>query len=405
MIKTLDRYIFREMVPPFFLSIVVLLLVLVLQKLFRMSELMMAKDVNLASSLKVLLYIMPAFLVITIPMSLLVAALTAFSRMSTDSEITAMKASRVSLYHMIRPVFLFALLCFAATSATSLVLVPEANTALKSYLFDLVKSRVTIGLEPGVFSSTFSGMVMYVDKMDEQNNMEGVFISDERSAAEHYTIVARRGTLMADPRTLNVTLALQEGSILTAPRNGQSYPLMGFSQAKLFIDVKSSLAGRDSPGRSLEDMSLDELRREIGKTRSEGKPTYTQETELHKRLSIPFACLIFGLIGAPLGIRRSRSGKSAGVAIALFVFLVYYIVVGGATNLAETGKFPPPLAFWIPNSVMAVASLLFVLKKGHELNLGIGSALAKLYYGSRERNRKKTEAGLRNNDKGTRQLP
>ena len=403
MIKTLDRYIFREMVPPFFLSIVVLLLVLVLQKLFRMSELMMAKDVNLASSLKVLLYIMPAFLVITIPMSLLVAALTAFSRMSTDSEITAMKASRVSLYHMIRPVFLFALLCFAATSATSLVLVPEANTALKSYLFDLVKSRVTIGLEPGVFSSTFSGMVMYVDKMDEQNNMEGVFISDERSAAEHYTIVARRGTLMADPQTLNVTLALQEGSILTAPRNGQSYPLMGFSSAKLFIDVKSSLAGRDSPGKGLEDMSFDELRQEIRKTRSEGKPVYSQETELNKRLSIPFACLIFGLIGAPLGIRRSRSGKSAGIAIALLVFLLYYIVLGGATNLAETGTFPPPLAFWIPNAIMVLASLLFVLKKGHELNLGIGSALAVRWYRSRERNQKK--AGLQNNDKGTGRLP
>ena len=403
MIKTLDRYIFREMVPPFFLSIVVLLLVLVLQKLFRMSELMMAKDVNLASSLKVLLYIMPAFLVITIPMSLLVAALTAFSRMSTDSEITAMKASRVSLYHMIRPVFLFALLCFAATSATSLVLVPEANTALKSYLFDLVKSRVTIGLEPGVFSSTFSGMVMYVDKMDEQNNMEGVFISDERSAAEHYTIVARRGTLMADPQTLNVTLALQEGSILTAPRNGQSYPLMGFSSAKLFIDVKSSLAGRDSPGKGLEDMSFDELRQEIRKTRSEGKPVYSQETELNKRLSIPFACLIFGLIGAPLGIRRGRSGKSAGVAIALLVFLIYYIVLGGATNLSETGTLPPPLAFWIPNVAMVLASLLFVYKKGNEVNWGIGSALATRFYRSRERNQKKS--GPRNNDKGAHRLP
>lgn len=403
MFRTLDRYIFREMLPPFFLSTAVLLLVLVLQKLFRMTELVMAKDVSIASSLKVLLFILPAFLVITIPMSLLVAALTAFSRMSTDSEITAMRASRISLYHMIRPVFFFALLCFAATSATSLVLVPEANTALKSYLFDLVKSRVAVGLEPGVFSSAFSGMVMYVDKMDEQNNMEGVFISDERSDAEHYTIVARRGTLTADPRTLNVTLALQEGSILTAPRNGQTYPLMGFARARLFIDVKSSLAGKDAPGRGLEDMSVAELRQDIGKTRGEGKPVYAQETELHKRLSIPFACLIFGLIGAPLGIRRGRSGKSAGIAIALLVFLLYYIVVGGATNLAETGTFPPPLAFWIPNVAMAVASLIFVFKKGHEWNLGIGSAVSRIFYRNRERNSRK--AGPGNNDKGTRPLP
>ena len=87
--------------------------------------------------------------------------------------------------------------------------------------------------------------------------MEGVFISDERSAAEHYTIVARRGKLIADPRTLNVTLALQEGSIHTAPKNDQSYPLMGFARAKLFIDIKSSL-GRE--GRSRQELRRHERR-------------------------------------------------------------------------------------------------------------------------------------------------
>jgi len=392
MFRTLDRYIFREMAPPFFLSMAVLLLVLFLQKLFRMSDIVMAKEATLASTVQVLVYIVPSFLVITIPMSLLVAALTAFSRMSADSEITAMKASRISLYLMIRPVFLFALLCFAAAAATSLVLVPSANTALKAYIFDLVKSRATIGLEPGVFSSTFNGMVMYVDKMDAQDNMEGVFISDERADSEHYTIVARRGKLTADPRTLNVTLALQEGSIHTAPKNDQSYPLMGFARAKLFIDIQSSLAGKDAPGKSYEDMSVAELRQDIGKTHGEGKPAYSQETELQKRLSIPFACLVFGIIGAPLGIRRSRSGKSAGIAIALLVFLIYYIIVGGATNLAETGIFPPLLAFWLPNIVIALASLLFVFKKGHEVSLGLGHAIALRYYQAKERILKKSGA-------------
>jgi lipopolysaccharide export system permease protein len=392
MFRTLDRYIFREMMPPFFLSMAVLLLVLFLQKLFRMSDIVMAKEATLASTVKVLIYVVPSFLVITIPMSLLVAALTAFSRMSADSEITAMKASRISLYLMIRPVFLFALLCFAATAATSLILVPSANTALKAYIFNLVKSHATIGLEPGVFNSTFNGMVMYVDKMDAQDNMEGVFISDERAAAEHYTIVARRGKLTADPRTLNVTLALQEGSIHTAPKNDQSYPLMGFDRARLFIDIKGSLGGKDSPGRSYEDMSVAELRQEIGKARGEGKPAYAQETELHKRLSIPFACLIFGLLGAPLGIRRSRSGKSAGIAIALLVFLIYYIIVGGATNLAETGILPPLLAYWLPNIVIALVSLLFVYKKGHEVSLGLGHTVALRYYQLKERILKKSGA-------------
>ncbi len=384
MFRTLDRYIFREMMTPFILSMSVLMLVLILQSMFQMADLVVSKGATLLSTVKVIIYIMPSFFVITIPMSLLLAALTAFSRMSADSEITAMKASRFGLYSMIRPVFFFAVLACAATSFTSLVLVPNANTALKTYLFELVKSRALVGIEPGVFSSTFDGMVIYVDKMDSSNNMEGVFISDERSIKEPYTIVSKRGKLIADPQSLSVTLALQDGSIQTPPRDEKTYNLMGFNTAKLYLDIKSSLARQGAPGRSYEDMSTSELLQNIRQSRVEGKTTYSQYTELHKRLSIPFACLIFGLIGAPLGIRRSRSGKSAGIAIALLVFLIYYIILGGSSNLSQTGAYSSLVTFWLPNGIMMVLSVFFVILKGRDVNLMIGSRISSAYYKTKE---------------------
>ena len=112
MIKTriLDRYIFREILTPFFLSMATLTLVLLIQKMFKFAELVIAKGASFTAAVKLLAYIMPSFLIITIPMSLLVATLTAFTRLSTDSELTAMKASRVSLYSMLRPVLVFAFL-------------------------------------------------------------------------------------------------------------------------------------------------------------------------------------------------------------------------------------------------------------------------------------------------------
>ncbi len=389
MFRTLDRYIFREMVPWFFLSLSVLMLVLILQRMFQLADLVVSKGATLLSILKVLLYVMPSFFVITIPMSLLIAALTAFSRMSADSEITAMKASRVSLYRMIRPVFFFALLACTATSVTSLVLVPKANSALKKYLFEMIKERALVGIEPGVFSSTFDGMVIYVDKLDSSNNMEGVFISDERSPKESYTIASKRGKLIADPQSLQVTLALQEGSIQTPPRDQKNYSLMDFDTARLYLDIKSSLARQSTIGSAYEDMSTEELLRNIRQSRGAGKAAYVQYSELHKRLSIPFACLIFGLIGAPLGIRRSRSGKSAGIAIALFVFLLYYIVLGGAANLAQTGVYSSLVTFWLPNGIMTVLALLFVLKKGQDVNLMIGASLSAAYYKMKELLRQK----------------
>ena len=379
MAATFDRYIFREMVPPFFLSATVLLLVMILQKLFRIADLVVSKGATLASTAQVLLFVMPGFLVITLPMSLLVASLTAFSRMSSDSEITAMKASRISVYRMIRPVFVFALLTFGATAFVSLTLMPIANTALKAYLFNVIKTRATLGLEEGVFSSAFDGMVIYVDKIDPKNGMHGVFISDER-ASEPYTVTAKRGTLSADPQSLNVTLTLQDGSIHSPPRDDGSYSLMNFATAHIYLDIRNSLSGRETPGKDVQDMTGAELLRDIRNARAAGRPAFKEETELNKRLSIPYACFIFGLIGAPLGIRKTRSGKSAGLAIALLVFLAYYIVLGGATNLAETGTVPALRAYWLPNIVMTLLAFLFVYLKGQEIELGVGNALAVSWY-------------------------
>ncbi|HTG01672.1 MAG TPA: LPS export ABC transporter permease LptF [Nitrospirota bacterium] len=380
MLRTLDRYILRELMPPFFLTMAVLMLVLFLQKLFRLADLVVSKNAALLDTAKVLLFVMPSFLVITLPMSLLVAALTTFATLSSDSEITAMKASRISLYAMIRPVFLLSVLVFCATAATSLVLVPGANAALKAHVFNMVRTSAMVGIEPGVFNTTFDGMVMYVEKMDSVNRLEGVFIADERSAKDPYIIVSKRGNLIADTRNLNVTLALEDGTIHTQPRTETTYDLMGFAAARLYLDISNSLSRRGPPGKSFEDMSSQELLQNIALRKKDGQPAYSLETELNKRLSIPYACFIFGLIGVPLGIRRSRSGKSAGIAIALLVFLLYYVVLAGATNLAETGTVSAYGAFWGPNALITVAAVLFVLKRGREINFLVWDSIVLFYY-------------------------
>jgi lipopolysaccharide export system permease protein len=197
--------------------------------------------------------------------------------------------------------------------------------------------------------------------------------------------VARRGKLIADPQSLNVTLAMQEGSVHVPPKDEQAYSLMGFDSARLYLDINNTLVQRGSPRKGYEDFGSVELVREINRLRTAREPAYSAESELHKRLSIPFACLILGLIGAPLGIRRSRSGKSAGVAVALLVFLIYYIVLGTATNLARNGTVIPVLAYWAPNCVMVFAAGLFVLKRGSEADFMISHRINTLYYGIKSR--------------------
>jgi lipopolysaccharide export system permease protein len=129
-LRILDRYILREIVTPFFLSIAALTLVLFLQKMYRLAELVVSKGATVWSTVKVLGYIMPGFLVLTIPMSFLVATLTAFTRLCTDSEVTAMASASVSTndpagYAGVAT-FIVAPLC--------LLIAPKSNHALKVHL-------------------------------------------------------------------------------------------------------------------------------------------------------------------------------------------------------------------------------------------------------------------------------
>jgi lipopolysaccharide export system permease protein len=378
-IKVLDRYIFEELIPPFFLSMFIITLVLFIQKMFRLAELVVSKGVSITATLKMLAFILPGFLVITIPMSALVASITAFSRLSSDSEITAMKSSCVGLYRMLRPVAVFAFLAFSATALTSIVLLPAANTALKAHLFNMVKSQAMVGIEPGVFSSAFEGMVIYVDKMESLDHMEGIFISDEHSAKDPYTIVAKRGKLITDPQSFKVTLAMEDGAIYSLPRDEHKYHLTSFAAGSIFLNINRSVLPGGSTTTDYRDASIQTLLTDLRKLRGEGKPTFHIESELHMRLSIPFACLIFGIIGAPLGIRRARSGRSAGIAIALAVFFLYYVMIGTSQNLAETGSLSPAAAYWIPNAIIVMGSALLLHIRNNEINLGIVDRFAHFY--------------------------
>ena len=380
--KIIDRYIQRELFPPFFLSMAVLTLALFLQKVFRLVEFILSKGSSLAATGQLLLYILPAFLMFTVPMSLLVAALTAFSRLSSDSEVTAMRASRISLYAMIRPVMTVAIVLFLVTGALVHFITPHANYAFKAHLFNMVRARAMVGLEQGVFSSTFDGMVVYVDRMTSLDDMEGIFISDERSAAEPYVITARNGKLITSPESFRVSLVMDHGTVHLPPRQEGAYSLMSFTAGKINLDINRASLRRGSDGRDIDETDSLDLYHAMRSEQQAGRPTKEIEIELNKRMSIAYACLVFGLIGAPLGIRRTRSGKSAGIAIAIFIILVYYLVLGTGANLAETGTLPPLAAYWLPNGIITTVALAVVYKKGSEIHFGIahyaGVALRRL---------------------------
>lgn len=364
MLRLIDRYILREIALPFVMILLVLTFVLLMGKILQLMDLMINKGVGLLDIARLMLYLMPSFLMFTIPISLLIAILIAIGRLSGDNEITILKMSGVSLYRLSLPVFIASLAAFLLTAVTSLFLMPFGNLATKNLLFEMARQKASIGIREKVFNDDFRGILLYAERIPVQgDSLEGVFISDNRTGHEPSTIIARKAYLLSDPATLAITLRLERGSTHAVGRDHKHYRKMDFHYYDIRLDLPSSLAeGGKEVVKSSTEMTATELIATLRKAPVKDESFREMAIELNKKLTIPLSCLVFGLIGIPLGLRKNRSVRSRGFTIGLAVVLIYYLLRLSGEALVETGGLAPVIGTWAPNVIFAAGgALLFVL--------------------------------------------
>src|SRR5512143_72331 len=258
--KILDKYIIKEFLPPFFLGLLLFTFVLLINKVYRLTELVVNKGVSVWEIFRLISYIMPSFLTLTIPMAVLLAALVAFGRMSTDSEITAFKATGFSLYRLMFPVMALSVVAMVATAYFSLYLGPMKARNFKKDLFYLAKSRAAISIDEEVFNDSFKNLIIYAQKTPAANEMEGVFISDERDPKEPYVIIAQKGAIDVDLATGLAYVNLNSGSIHKKGNKPGSYQEIDFDTNRLSINLYEKFFKEEGPKKSKREMSLTELR-------------------------------------------------------------------------------------------------------------------------------------------------
>jgi lipopolysaccharide export system permease protein len=347
--NTIDRYLIREIALPFLFILLVLTFVLLMGRILQLMDLMVNKGVLFSDIALLILYLMPSFLVFTLPISLLFAIMMALGRLSMDNEITVLKASGVGLLQLARPVLLLGLVCFALTALTSYVLAPRGNSAAKTLLLDAARHKVTLGIKEKVFNDDFTGILLYADKAPVSGDyLEGVLISDQRLGTEPSTIIARRAYLISDPGSLTVALRLEGGSIHTVDRDLKNYRKMDFALYDVKLDLGSAMGDGSSNRKVSTEMSAREIMERLrgGSLKEEDRRELA--IELHKKLSIPASCLVFAILAVPLGIRRQRSAKSHGFTVALIVILSFYLLRLSGEALAETGRLHVVLGVWLP---------------------------------------------------------
>lgn len=370
--RRINLYVFREILTPTLLGLVVFTFILVMGRLPGLTEMVVNKGVPLGSIIKLFGYLLPTFLSITIPLSFLLGILLAFGRLSSDSEFIALKSTGISLYSLLLPVLCFAIACVVVTAGLTLYGEPLGKSAFRDQVFTIASDQASVGIEGGVFNDSFDGLIIYAEIMDnQQEQMLNVFISDERSAQEPANIFAQQGRFIHNPEYQTLTLRLNHGTIHHLTKGDKdSYQTIGFNTYDINLDLNKGLADAESRSKSLGEYSPGQLMTaKDNATENRQKNRYA--TELHKRISTSAAPLVFALIGIPLGLKSNRSGKGAGFALALGIALCYYVLLSLSGTFASKGVLPAAIILYLPNLLFFSAGTFFIHRTAIEKPLNL----------------------------------
>ena len=358
----LYRYLFREIAATFLFSLAVFTLVLFMGKVLQLAELVFINGVSLKNILRLFLYLLPSFSLVTIPMSFLLSVLLTFARLSTDNEITALRSSGVSLYGLLPPVLGAACIAYALTAFITAYALPWGQNSFRKLMFDFLDTTQTLDLKEAVFNDQFPGLIIYTEHFNPRDSsMAGIIIHDSRDGQEQSTIFAREGVIRRDPEQRSVRLHLSDGSIHHL-MSQMGYRLIAFVDYDIVINFAKPVAPIVFDERF---MNFSELRKSLNLPLAL-KIRLDVLNEYYRRIALPFACFGFALLGVALGIQNRRTGRSGGFAFSIAIILVYYILLSLGTTLSSRQTIPAWLAMWLPNLLFTTLGIWLFLKAARE---------------------------------------
>jgi len=431
--RLLDRHLLRAAVGPFFFGLFTITFLLMIDVLFRYVDMFVSKGVPFVVATKVLILSLGYTLALSVPMSVLVAVLMAVGQLAADNEITAMKASGVSLWSVLRPLLLGAVMIGGGLTAFNHYVYPESNHTLVGLLYDIKRSRPMLEIRPQMFTDLTDEMTIYVASKDDlTGRITDVSIIEKEQGQEVSPRVttAAWGRIIPDRQTNALILELHEGEIHEVPDPAQpdKYQVVRFGQHDIRLeDMERDIEQSERRARGDREMNLTDLRqaarqqfqrREDARLHvanvgadvvqwqyrlldPEERPALLRQgpanaaerrtrllatqrklehatsqaraqativasqmrkankylVEFHKKLAIPFACVVFTLLGIPMAVTTSRSGRGVSISLAMAVYLVYYLCLVGGEKLSDRGLLDPALAMWSGNLILLAVGI------------------------------------------------
>lgn len=379
-VKTLHLYLTRQVLGSLLMTVVVFTFVLLLGSVLKeLMYLLFSRQASLGLVVKLIGLLIPFSWVFALPMGMLTATLLVFGRFSADQELTAARASGISLISLMTPVILLSLVLCGVCAMINLDFGPRCRVAFNNLRFSVQAELSSAVLPEGRYITDFPGFIFYVTR-NKGGNLEDITVYKLQGGTNLPSVVhAPRGLVEKDTQHHTIMLHLYD---IRSLENG----LPGSGDDDLGpLALSSSEAVTKPP---LSDMTFWQLRAELRdlRTRMESPPAADAGDQikaekaralmkiaeervlvnLHRQVAFSFACFGFTLVGIPLGIRVHRRETNAGVAMAIGLVLIYYSFIAASSSLASRSEWSPHLLVWVPNFLFQLvgAVLLWRANRG-----------------------------------------
>ena len=366
----IDRYLLREMAASFALGLVTFTFVLLMDQMMRLMDLIINKGAPILVVLRLIFYVLPFSLTVTIPMSVLLAVLATYGRVSSEGEAIVLKTSGLSLYRLMAPAVLFGIVATLATLWISALVQPNSTRASKTLIHQLYQTKALTALEEGVFNTEYQGLAIYVDRLKKQDGtLQGILVIDRRNQTDQHLVIAQEGKLLTKNGEAETPIGLQlsKGNLHISSRDDPGrYRNLDFETYDLQVSTGGTLAEAVGRVRQGKEMNLGELRAQIAQLNKNGGKAWPLQVELHKKFALPIACLILSAIGAPLAIRIKKASRGVSLAISVAIAVFYYILLATGESLGSRGQIEPALGVWFPNLTLSIIAISLVLAEGRE---------------------------------------
>lgn len=352
-VKLLDRYIIREVLGPFFVGMVGFVVILITDILFTLTDMIINKGVPASAVIKLLVFKLPAMLVLTFPVSTLFGTAMALGRLSEDSEIIAMRTSGISLFRIALPILVLSLFISMAAFSNSEFLVPWCNQVSENIIRQVIMKQPVTQVRENVFFKDKGNRYFYVKRVDQSTQtLYDVMVYEFEGEKLPRVIVARQAKYDGGK------WLLEDGTVHDFGDDG----LLAYEAKfdKMSIDVSENFLGY-SDQKTTQEMSSRELMALIVMLKRGGVNTNSLLVDLYMKFSVPLTCFVFALLGIPLSIPGVRATRSLGVIMCITVVFLFYVFASTSRSFGYGGIVPPIAAAFVPQLTFSLlgGSLLF----------------------------------------------